>query len=187
MGARITGVGSGKLVIDGVKELHGARYRVMPDRIECGTYACAAAITGGELRLVGGQIEHLGAVVRALEEAGVEMVQEDGAIRVQRTGALRGVDIMTEPYPGFPTDMQAQFMALLSVAEGASMVTETIFENRFMHVPNSTAWVRASTCMARPPSSGASTPCPARRSWRRTCGPRSRLSSRALPPMGKRS
>ncbi|MCE2575344.1 UDP-N-acetylglucosamine 1-carboxyvinyltransferase [Komagataeibacter sp. FNDCR2] len=135
MGARITGVGSGKLVIDGVEELHGARYRVMPDRIECGTYACAAAITGGELRLVGGQIEHLGAVVRALEEAGVEMVQEDGAIRVQRTGALRGVDIMTEPYPGFPTDMQAQFMALLSVAEGASMVTETIFENRFMHVP----------------------------------------------------
>ncbi|MFT8789165.1 UDP-N-acetylglucosamine 1-carboxyvinyltransferase [Komagataeibacter saccharivorans] len=135
MGARITDAGGGKLVIDGVEALHGARYRVMPDRIECGTYACAAAITGGELRLVGGQIEHLGAVVRALEEAGVEMTQEDGAIRVQRTGALRGVDIMTEPYPGFPTDMQAQFMALLSVAEGASMVTETIFENRFMHVP----------------------------------------------------
>ncbi|BAK83704.1 UDP-N-acetylglucosamine 1-carboxyvinyltransferase [Komagataeibacter medellinensis] len=135
MGARITGIGTGKLVIDGVEGLHGARYRVMPDRIECGTYACAAAITGGELRLVGGQIEHLGAVVRALEEAGVEMVQEEGAVRVQRTGALRGVDIMTEPYPGFPTDMQAQFMALLSVAEGASMVTETIFENRFMHVP----------------------------------------------------
>ncbi|MEG3348580.1 UDP-N-acetylglucosamine 1-carboxyvinyltransferase [Novacetimonas sp. GS1] len=135
MGARITGAGSGTLVIDGVDALHGAEYRVMPDRIECGTYACAAAITGGDLRLIDGRAEHLGAVVRALEEAGAEVFQEDGALRVRRTGALRGVDIMTEPYPGFPTDMQAQFMALLSVAEGASMVTETIFENRFMHVP----------------------------------------------------
>ncbi|MBY4639796.1 UDP-N-acetylglucosamine 1-carboxyvinyltransferase [Gluconacetobacter entanii] len=135
MGARITGAGSGTLVIDGVDALHGAEYRVMPDRIECGTYACAAAITGGDLRLIDGRAEHLGAVVRALEEAGAEVFQEEDALRVRRTGALRGVDIMTEPYPGFPTDMQAQFMALLSVAEGASMVTETIFENRFMHVP----------------------------------------------------
>ncbi|RBM08532.1 UDP-N-acetylglucosamine 1-carboxyvinyltransferase [Novacetimonas cocois] len=135
MGARITGAGSGTLVIEGVDALHGTEYRVMPDRIECGTYACAAAITGGDLRLIDGRAEHLGAVVRALEEAGAEVFQEEGALRVRRTGALRGVDIMTEPYPGFPTDMQAQFMALLSVAEGASMVTETIFENRFMHVP----------------------------------------------------
>ncbi|GBQ83620.1 UDP-N-acetylglucosamine 1-carboxyvinyltransferase [Gluconacetobacter johannae DSM 13595] len=135
MGARITGTGGGTLTIDGVEALHGATHHVMPDRIECGTYACAAGITGGELRLVGGRLEHLGAVVRTLEEAGVEVLQEDDALRVRRTGALRGVDIMTEPYPGFPTDMQAQFMALLSVAEGASMVTETIFENRFMHVP----------------------------------------------------
>ncbi|MBE7618115.1 UDP-N-acetylglucosamine 1-carboxyvinyltransferase [Komagataeibacter sp. FNDCR1] len=135
MGGRITGAGSGTLVIDGVDALHGAEYRVMPDRIECGTYACAAAITGGDLRLIDGRAEHLGAVVRALEEAGAEVFQEEDALRVRRTGALRGVDIMTEPYPGFPTDMQAQFMALLSVAEGASMVTETIFENRFMHVP----------------------------------------------------
>jgi UDP-N-acetylglucosamine 1-carboxyvinyltransferase len=135
MGARITGTGSGSLAIEGVEALHGTTHRVMPDRIECGTYACAAGITGGELRLIGGKVEHLGAVVRTLEEAGVEVFQEDDALRVRRTGALRGVDIMTEPYPGFPTDMQAQFMALLSVAEGASMVTETIFENRFMHVP----------------------------------------------------
>ncbi|GBQ28857.1 UDP-N-acetylglucosamine 1-carboxyvinyltransferase [Gluconacetobacter azotocaptans] len=135
MGARITGTGGGTLTIEGVEALHGATHHVMPDRIECGTYACAAGITGGELRLVGGRLEHLGAVVRTLEEAGVEVLQEDDALRVRRTGALRGVDIMTEPYPGFPTDMQAQFMALLSVAEGASMVTETIFENRFMHVP----------------------------------------------------
>ncbi|ACI51900.1 UDP-N-acetylglucosamine 1-carboxyvinyltransferase [Gluconacetobacter diazotrophicus PA1 5] len=135
MGARITGTGTGSLAIEGVEALHGTTHRVMPDRIECGTYACAAGITGGELRLIGGRADHLGAVVRALEEAGVEVFQEDDALRVRRTGALRGVDIMTEPYPGFPTDMQAQFMALLSVAEGASMVTETIFENRFMHVP----------------------------------------------------
>lgn len=135
MGAKITGAGSSHIMIDGVEALHGAQHRIMSDRIECGTYACAAAITGGDLRLIGGQIEHLGAVVRAFEEAGVEVTQEGDAMRVRRTGALRGVDIMTEPYPGFPTDMQAQFMALLSVAEGASMITETIFENRFMHVP----------------------------------------------------
>lgn len=135
MGAKITGAGSGHIMIDGVDALHGAQHRIMADRIECGTYACAAAITGGDLRLVGGRVEHLGAVVRAFEEAGVEVTQDGDAMRVRRTGALRGIDIMTEPYPGFPTDMQAQFMALLSVAEGASMITETIFENRFMHVP----------------------------------------------------
>ncbi|GLH28877.1 UDP-N-acetylglucosamine 1-carboxyvinyltransferase [Acetobacter pasteurianus] len=135
MGARISGAGTGTITIDGVEALHGAHHRIMPDRIECGTYACAAAITGGDLRLIDGHVDHLGAVVRALEETGVEVTQEGNAMRVRRTGALRGIDIMTEPYPGFPTDMQAQFMALLSVAEGASMITETIFENRFMHVP----------------------------------------------------
>ena len=106
-----------------------------PERIEGGTYAGAAGMSGGDLRVVGGNVDHLGAVVRAVEEAGGEVTQEGDAMRVRRTGALRGIDIMTEPYPGFPTDMQAQFMALLSVAEGASMITETIFENRFMHVP----------------------------------------------------
>ena len=135
MGARIMDQGSGTLVIDGVPRLHGARHAVVADRIECGTYACAVAIAGGDVRLLGGQIGHLGAVVRVLEEAGIEVAQEEGAIRVRRRGALAGVDVMTEPYPGFPTDMQAQFMALLSVADGASMMTETIFENRFMHVP----------------------------------------------------
>lgn len=135
MGARITGQGSGTLVIDGVEALHGAEHAIMPDRIECGTYACAAGITGGDLLLLGGRIGDLGAVVSTFEEAGIEAVQEERGLRVRRTGPLRGVDIMTEPYPGFPTDMQAQFMAMLSVAEGASMITETIFENRFMHVP----------------------------------------------------
>lgn len=135
MGAKITGSGSGTLIIEGVEVLHGANYAVMPDRIECGTYACAAGITGGDLLLVGGRADDLGAVIRTLEETGVEVTEEERGLRVRRTGRLQGVDIMTEPYPGFPTDMQAQFMAMLSVAEGASMITETIFENRFMHVP----------------------------------------------------
>ena len=135
MGARIEGVGSDKLVVDGVPRLHGAAHPIVADRIETGTYACAAAITGGEVRLVGGQLAHLGAVAAALRSAGVEMTEQDGALVVRRANGLHGADAMTEPYPGFPTDMQAQFMALMSVAEGAAMVTETIFENRFMHVP----------------------------------------------------
>ena len=135
MGARIEGVGSDKLVVDGVPRLHGAEHPIVSDRIETGTYACAAAITGGEIRLLGGQLAHLGAVAAALRTAGVEMTERDGALTVRRLNGLRGADAMTEPYPGFPTDMQAQFMALMSVAEGAAMVTETIFENRFMHVP----------------------------------------------------
>ena len=135
MGARISGVGSDKLVVDGVARLHGAEHPIVADRIETGTYACAAAITGGEIRLLGGQLDHLGAVASALRSAGVELTEQDGALVVRRLNGLRGADAMTEPYPGFPTDMQAQFMALMSVAEGAAMVTETIFENRFMHVP----------------------------------------------------
>jgi len=135
MGAQITGVGSGTLVVDGVPRLHSAAHPIVADRIETGTYACAAAITGGEVRLLGGQLAHLGAVADAMRSAGVEMTEQDGALLVRRKNGLRGADAMTEPYPGFPTDMQAQFMALMSVAEGAAMVTETIFENRFMHVP----------------------------------------------------
>ncbi len=135
MGAQITGVGTDKLVIDGVPRLHGATHPILPDRIETGTYACAAAITGGEVRLLGGQVAHLGAVRRSLLEAGVEVTQDGDAMVVRRLNGLRGADAMTEPYPGFPTDMQAQFMAVMAVAEGAAMVTETIFENRFMHVP----------------------------------------------------
>ncbi|HTW28428.1 MAG TPA: UDP-N-acetylglucosamine 1-carboxyvinyltransferase [Acetobacteraceae bacterium] len=135
MGARIEGIGTDRLTIDGVRALHGATHPIIPDRIETGTYACAAAITGGDLRLAGARLEHLGAVARTLGEAGVEVTEEPGALAVRRLNGLHGADVMTEPYPGFPTDMQAQFMALMSVAEGAAMVTETIFENRFMHVP----------------------------------------------------
>ena len=135
MGAHITGVGTDKLIIDGVPRLHGATHPILPDRIETGTYACAAAITGGSVRLIGAQVAHLGAVSRTLLEAGVEVTQDGDAMLVRRLNGLRGADAMTEPYPGFPTDMQAQFMALMSVAEGAAMITETIFENRFMHVP----------------------------------------------------
>src|SRR5579875_779131 len=135
MGARIEGIGTDRLVIEGVRELSGARHAIIPDRIEAGTYACAAAITGGEVRLRGARLEHIAALARALGDAGVEVMEEAEGILVRRAGKLKGVDVMTEPYPGFPTDMQAQFMALMSVAEGAAMVTETIFENRFMHVP----------------------------------------------------
>ena len=135
MGARVEGIGTGKLVIEGVQRLHGAEHAIVPDRIETGTYACAAAVSGGSVFLRGAQLEHLGAVVRILREAGVEIVERPDGLLVRRLNGLHGVDVMTEPYPGFPTDMQAQFMVLMSVAEGAAMVTETIFENRFMHVP----------------------------------------------------
>ena len=135
MGARITGIGTDRMVVEGVAALHGARHSIIPDRIETGTYACAAAITGGEVLLAGARMDHLGAVARILGETGVEVTQLPDGLLVRRVNGLHGVDVMTEPYPGFPTDMQAQFMVLMSVAEGASMVTETIFENRFMHVP----------------------------------------------------
>jgi UDP-N-acetylglucosamine 1-carboxyvinyltransferase len=135
MGARIEGIGSDRLVIDGVERLHGAEHTIIPDRIETGSYACAAAVSGGSVFLRGALLEHLGATVRILREAGVDVTEQPDGLMVRRLNGLHGTDAMTDPYPGFPTDMQAQFMALMSVAEGASMVTETIFENRFMHVP----------------------------------------------------
>ena len=135
MGARITGVGTEKLVVEGVDALQGATHDILPDRIEAGTYACAAAITGGAILLEGAREEHLGAVARTLREAGALVEPESAGLRISRRNGLHGVDVMTEPFPGFATDMQAQFMALMAVAEGAAMVTETIFENRFMHVP----------------------------------------------------
>ena len=135
MGARIEGIGTDTLTVEGVDRLGAALHPILPDRIETGTYACAVAVAGGDIWIEGGRLEHLGAVARALEEAGVDIVDENAGLRVRRSGRLRGVDVMTEPYPGFPTDMQAQFMAAMSVADGASMMTETIFENRFMHVP----------------------------------------------------
>jgi UDP-N-acetylglucosamine 1-carboxyvinyltransferase len=135
MGARIEGIGSDKLTIEGVSSLHGAEHTIIPDRIETGSYACAAAISGGSVFLRNAQLAHLGATVRILREAGVDIIEQPDGLSVRRLNGLHGADAMTEPYPGFPTDMQAQFMALMSVAEGASMITETIFENRFMHVP----------------------------------------------------
>ena len=136
MGAKIDGIGSERLVITGVAALHGAEYRVMPDRIETGTYAVAAAIAGGEMELLDTRLEHIGALADTLGEAGVEVAETARGIRVRRAAnRVRGVDVMTQPYPGFPTDMQAQMMTLMTTAEGAAMITETIFENRFMHVP----------------------------------------------------
>jgi UDP-N-acetylglucosamine 1-carboxyvinyltransferase len=135
MGAKIEGIGTEKLTITGVKDLHGATYAVMPDRIEAGSYACAAAITGGEVELVGASADDLGSTLESLHEAGIETQETTDGIIVRRTGEMRGINVSTAPYPGFATDMQAQFMAMLTVADGASLLTETIFENRFMHVP----------------------------------------------------
>ena len=136
MGARIDGIGSDRLTIRGTPSLTGATHSVVVDRIETGTFAMAAAITGGNLLLVGAEPAHVEAMITVLGGAGVGFEETADGLRVRRdTGPLRGVDVMTEPFPGFPTDLQAQFMALMCVAEGASMITETIFENRFMHVP----------------------------------------------------
>ena len=136
MGAQIEGIGTDTLTVQGVEALHGAAHTVTPDRIEAGTYAMAAAITGGTVELVGAHADHLRAMIEVLAWTGVQVEETEAGLRVRLSdGPLRGVDVMTEPFPGFPTDLQAQFMALMSVAEGASMITETIFENRFMHVP----------------------------------------------------
>jgi len=135
MGAKIDGIGTESLVITGVPKLHGATYAVMPDRIETGSYACAVAITGGEIELIGAETETLGATFDALREAGIETAATARGLTVKRANGLRGITVSTAPYPGFPTDMQAQFMAMLALADGASVLTETIFENRYMHVP----------------------------------------------------
>ncbi len=136
MGANIEGIGNDELCITGVERLHGAEYRVLPDRIETSTYAVAAAITDGDVELIGADLGGMSAVVETLVEAGVSIEETDRGARVRRADAtVAGVDVMTQPYPGFPTDLQAQLMALMTTAEGASMITETIFENRFMHVP----------------------------------------------------
>ena len=135
MGARIEGAGTTTIRVKGVGRLHGARYRINPDRIEAGTFLIAGAITGGDLTVAGCNPAHLGALIGKLEEAGVRVdLIGPGALRVRPGGQLRGADISTEEYPGFPTDMQAQYMALATQAEGVSLVTENIFENRFMHV-----------------------------------------------------
>jgi UDP-N-acetylglucosamine 1-carboxyvinyltransferase len=136
MGARIDGIGTDRLTVGGVGSLHAARHEVIPDRIETGTYMMAAAATGGSVRLQGARLDHVDAVRRILDAAGVCVAETADGVTVQRrNGRLAGIDVMTEPYPGFPTDLQAQIMVLTATAEGASMITETIFENRFMHVP----------------------------------------------------
>lgn len=136
MGAQISGIGTSVLTIDGVEKLHGAVHKVIADRIEAGSYAVAAAITRGRIELVNAQIDTLRRPVQVLRDMGVRVEETQTSLIVDAKGCnLTGKDIMTEPFPGFPTDLQAQFLALMMTAKGASMVTETIFENRFMHVP----------------------------------------------------
>ena len=136
MGANISGLGTDTITIEGSKTLDGTQHSIIPDRIETGTYIIAAGMAGGQVILKNARIDCLSAVLGHLSQAGIEVEQNNGDIVVAREiDRLNGVDIMTEPYPGFPTDMQAQFMAMLTCADGAGMVTETIFENRFMHVP----------------------------------------------------
>jgi UDP-N-acetylglucosamine 1-carboxyvinyltransferase len=137
MGARIEGAGTSTITIQGVEALKGARYSVVPDRIEAGTYAITAAAAGGAVQLVGARADHLGALVQALRAAGVTVDSRDGGLYVARDPGqpLKPVDINTQPYPGFPTDLQAQFMALMTRAPGASIFRENIFENRYMHAP----------------------------------------------------
>jgi UDP-N-acetylglucosamine 1-carboxyvinyltransferase len=134
MGARIAGAGTTCITIEGVARLHGATHAVMPDRIETGTFLAAVTATGGDATLTGTQADTLDAVIDKLREAGATIDVRDGAIRVRRDGPLKAVNIRTAPYPGFPTDMQAQMLALATRAEGTAVITETIFENRMMHV-----------------------------------------------------
>jgi UDP-N-acetylglucosamine 1-carboxyvinyltransferase len=135
MGAKISGAGTSRIIIDGVPRLSSARHSVLPDRIETGTYAMAVAMTGGDIMLAGARPELLQSALDVLSQAGAEISVTDAGIRVARNGAgISPVDVITAPFPGFPTDLQAQLMALMSHARGKSRIVETIFENRFMHV-----------------------------------------------------
>jgi UDP-N-acetylglucosamine 1-carboxyvinyltransferase len=135
MGARVSGIGTSRLIIEGVTRLGGARHSVLPDRIETGTYAMAVAMTGGDVLLQGARPELLQSALDTLRQAGAEITSNNEGIRVRRNGSgIRPVDVTTDPFPGFHTDLQAQLMALMSMAKGTSRITETIFENRFMHV-----------------------------------------------------
>lgn len=135
MGARVSGAGGSRIVVEGVAKLHGARHTVLPDRIEAGTYAMAVAMTGGDVQLAGARPELLQSALDVLTQAGADISVNDEGIRVARNGAgIRPVTVATAPFPGFPTDLQAQLMALMVRAQGSSEITETIFENRFMHV-----------------------------------------------------
>lgn len=135
MGAKITGIGTRTLTIEGVDRLHGATVDVIPDRIETGTFAMAAAMTGGNVLLKGARAEHLKAALDILGQTGADVTSEEGGIRIYRNGnGIQPVDVDTDPFPGFPTDLQAQFMALMTMSSGTSRIRETIFENRYMHV-----------------------------------------------------
>lgn len=133
MGARIEGAGTSTIRVKGVDKLHGAKHRIIPDRIEAGTFVIAGALTGGDLNVAGCDPAHLTAVLRKLADAGVKVAHSQDAVRVLGNGDLKASDMVTEEYPGFPTDMQAQYMVLTTQAEGSSVITENIFENRFMH------------------------------------------------------
>ncbi len=135
MGARIAGAGTDRIAIEGVTALRGTEYAVMPDRIEAGTFLVAGAITGGEVKVRGCIPSHLDALVLKLRETGADITEEPDGLRVRGTNRPRAVDVKTLPYPGFPTDMQAQMVALMTLSDGLSVITETIFENRFAHIP----------------------------------------------------
>ncbi len=135
MGANVQGAGTDTITIEGVSTLNGATHKVMPDRLETGSYAIASLITGGDVTLTNTSLEYLPMVRETLEKAGAVFEDHVDGFRIYRNGPIHGVDVMTEAYPGFATDLQAPFMALMGICEGASMITETIFENRFMHVP----------------------------------------------------
>src|SRR5262249_32171736 len=134
MGAKITGAGSPTITVSGVRKLHGAEHEVIPDRIEASTYAIAAAVTQGHVLLRGARADHMHAVLDKLGDAGVKVERRGSDILIPRNGRLKPVDITTLPYAGFPTDVQAQMMALMAVTPGISIITERIFESRFMHV-----------------------------------------------------
>jgi len=157
MGARINGAGTAVIDIQGVKELHPVEHAIIADRIEAGTFMVGAAVTRGNVLVKGAQPEHLEAVTAKLRAAGVKVEADAGGIRVKGRGGFKPVDVTTQPHPGFPTDMQAQFMVLASQAKGRSLITETIFENRFMHVPelcrmNAEILVQGRTALVRGPS-----------------------------------
>jgi UDP-N-acetylglucosamine 1-carboxyvinyltransferase len=166
MGAKIEGAGTSTIKVMGVDRLHGARHRINPDRIEAGTFLIAGAITGGDLNVECCDPRHLGSLLGKLEQCGVKLDVGKENIRVRSGGALKAADISTEEYPGFPTDMQAQYMALATQADGATNVTENIFENRFMHVQelnrmgaNITVQGRTATVRGKSPLQSAAVMC----------------------------
>ncbi len=187
MGAKIQGAGTHRILMQGVDALHNARHELLTDRIEAGTYAVAAAITGGHLEILGAHLEHLGSVGAVLESTGTQIWPTDRGLMVVRAGPLRAIDVTTEPYPGFPTDLQAQFMALMSIAPGASVIRETIYESRFMHVPElgrlgANISLQGSTALVR----GVERLHGAEESWQPTCERLSVWCSPRWSPKAKR-